>query len=348
MVIIPGVTSVYEEDDRGIDVLKSVLPVMSRHAAGYHPISYTVWYEYASGKQPALKTAIDDELKIRDRLTVALTYSYYTKYLVEPAEAALRAARTGLMEVVEKVQESVRKADEDTAGFDEHLSKFQQSLQGAKTVAELGAPVSSMLVETRRVTQSLGQLTVRLDQSRTEVHRLTSELHHAREEAHTDKLSGLLNRRGFDRELEQLGAKADAPIGVLTAIMLDIDHFKKINDTYGHPLGDVVISVVGRFIRECVEQMGIAARYGGEEFAVLLPAHPLETAEKLAQAICDRVAQGKIKRRKGDEPIGGLTISAGVAALREGEDLASLIERADKALYASKAAGRNRVTVDKT
>src|SRR5579864_8444643 len=101
----------YEEDDRDVNVLKTVLPLMSRHAAGYHPISYAVWYEYVKGARCELRIAIDDELKRQERLSVALTYSIYSKHLVEPAEQALMTARTNLLELVEQVKHAVHVAD---------------------------------------------------------------------------------------------------------------------------------------------------------------------------------------------------------------------------------------------
>ena len=143
-------------------------------------------------------------------------------------------------------------------------------------------------------------------------------------------------------ELSKLTGEVTASL-----VLLDIDHFKRINDTFGHPLGNRVIAAVGRAIDECVGHRGVAARYGGEEFAVLLPSQPIEVAEAIAESIRLRVQQGKICRRQGEDPIGSITISAGVAAWRAGDEkVASLVERADRALYASKHGGRNRVTVD--
>ena len=336
----------YEEDDCDVNVLRGVLPLMSRHAAGYHPISYTVWYEYAKGRHEALSRSIDEELKRQQRLSVAQTYFLYTKHLVEPAEQALMSARSGLLDLVDQVKKAVHDVDLDASDFDAKLSNFQRGLATATTVDDMGGQVQTMLAETKRVSEGIGKLSVQLDQSKAEVRRLTDELHRVREDAQIDALSGLLNRRGFDRELQRMAPKAGALDGALSVIMLDIDHFKKINDTYGHPLGDVVISVVGRLLHECVGQTGIAARYGGEEFAVLLPEQPLEEAQKLAEVIRASVENGQIRRRKGDAPIGGVTISAGVAAWRRSEDVSSVIERADRALYVSKRAGRNRVTAD--
>ena len=160
-----------------------------------------------------------------------------------------------------------------------------------------------------------------------------------------DALTGLFNRRGFDLELERLAAKA-ARGARLALILIDIDLFKNVNDTYGHPFGDAVIAGVGRFIAEAVGAVGVVARYGGEEYAVLLPNRTLEAAHELAQRIREKVERGKIKRRKDDEAVGGITISAGVAAWRKGDSAAQLVERADAALYAAKHAGRNRVQLE--
>jgi len=129
------------------------------------------------------------------------------------------------------------------------------------------------------------------------------------------------------------------------AIMFDIDHFKKVNDTYGHRLGDAVISAVGGLIRSTVGERGIAVRYGGEEFAVLLPRHDVSVAQEMAELVRRGVEQGKIRQSHGSEAIGGITISAGVARGTLNQDAYEVLERADQALYSSKREGRNRVTV---
>jgi diguanylate cyclase len=338
---------VYDTDGKDdISVLKGVLPVMSRYASGYHPISYTVWYEYTKGANKALKQDVDAELQHVERLSAAQTYAVYVKHVVDPAERAVMSARTGLLGLVTEVKEKMRDAESKTSGFDQHLTRFQDGLAKATSLAEVKGDVTSMLVETRKVSESLGRMSTQLDESRKEAQRLAEELKSVREEALTDALSGLFNRRGFDVELERLAAKTGKDAS-LALIMLDIDNFKAVNDTYGHPLGDAVIAAVGQFIRDSVGAIGIAARYGGEEFAVLLPKQSFATAEKLAEAIRTRVERGKIKRRNDDEAIGGITISAGLTEWKAGDDAASLVERADRALYAAKRAGRNQVLVER-
>jgi diguanylate cyclase len=336
---------VYDADGKDdISVLKSVLPVMSRYATGYHPISYTVWYEYARATNRALKQDVDAELQHTERLTAAQTYAVYVKHVVDPAERAVMSARNGLLGLVADVKEKMHDAELRSTGFDGELTRFQAGLSAAKSLTEVQGNVASILAETGKVRDTFGRIAQHLDASKKEVQRLVEELRSVREEALTDALSGLLNRRGFDIELERLSSKAGAA-GSLSLIMLDIDNFKAVNDTYGHPLGDAVIAAVGQFIRAGTGAIGSAARYGGEEFAVLIAGQTAQVVENLAQTIRVRVEQGKIKRRKDDEAIGGITISAGVAHLRPGEEPAALVERADQALYAAKHGGRNQVVV---
>jgi diguanylate cyclase len=163
-------------------------------------------------------------------------------------------------------------------------------------------------------------------------------------EALLDPLTRLSNRRGFQRRIdEMLAAGADGLAGS-SLLMADIDHFKQVNDTHGHLLGDRVLQTVAEVIRGSVKGRDVAARFGGEEFAILLPDTPLRGALVLAEQIRQTVAHGRIRRIDRDETVGGVTISLGVANYRPGETLEQWLERADRALYQSKQRGRNCVT----
>ena len=248
----------YLEDGKDdVGVLKSVLPLMARHATGYHPISYTVWYEYAKGTNLPLRQAVDAELQYQERLNGAQTYAIYCKYLVDPAESAVFSTRSDLLGLVSDVKETVRDANARTAGLDNQLAHFQRGVQDAKTLAEVQGSVTSILAETRRAKEGFGKISEHLEESKAVVERLTEELQTVSEEARTDALSGLLNRRGFDRELTRM-SPAPGSTGTLALVMLDIDNFKKVNDTYGHPLGDAVIAAVGHFIRDTVQGIGMS------------------------------------------------------------------------------------------
>jgi diguanylate cyclase len=127
--------------------------------------------------------------------------------------------------------------------------------------------------------------------------------------------------------------------------MLDIDHFKRVNDTHGHVMGDRVIQAMGEVLRSCVsDKAHSVARYGGEEFAILLPCCTLDYSLRLANTVRQRTKAMKIRDRRTQAVVLTVSISGGVAAMRPGDDASGLIERADAALYRSKQAGRDRVT----
>jgi diguanylate cyclase (GGDEF)-like protein len=153
----------------------------------------------------------------------------------------------------------------------------------------------------------------------------------------TDSLTTMLNRRGIEpqlfREINQ-ATRQGTPLGV---VVIDVDHFKRVNDEYGHNVGDLVLREVGTIISRAIRGSDVAARWGGEEFLVLLPATDLEAARCAAERI--RVAVETFRL----SPSHGITVSAGVASYRTPERLAEMIARADRNLYEAKASGRNCV-----
>ncbi len=125
--------------------------------------------------------------------------------------------------------------------------------------------------------------------------------------------------------------------------MCDVDHFKAVNDAYGHPIGDDVLRLIASTVKRLVRAQDTAARYGGEEFAVVLPDAPLAEATNIAKRICEAVADREIIIRSTGQRVGRVTISIGAALLAQGEGARGLIERADQCLYRAKREGRNRV-----
>jgi diguanylate cyclase len=177
---------------------------------------------------------------------------------------------------------------------------------------------------------------------------LEDSLAKARAEAATDALTGIANRGAFDVALrERLGRAAREPAGFSLAIV-DLDDFKRINDTHGHLVGDRVIRFVSQTLKRMIKGKDTAARFGGEEFAIVLPDTPMGGALALAENIRRAVADARLVRSDTREPLSQITVSIGVGCFRAGEDRDALIERADQALYAAKQGGRNRVVDEQT
>ncbi|MBI3762768.1 MAG: diguanylate cyclase [Chloroflexi bacterium] len=161
--------------------------------------------------------------------------------------------------------------------------------------------------------------------------------------ATTDALTGLYNRRHFFELAGHEYERTRRYGGPFSAIMLDIDHFKRINDTYGHAAGDQVLRAVAALCRESLREVDVVGRYGGEEFALILPESDVVNAQIAAERLCQQVAQQAFATDRG--PL-SVTVSLGVASLDDScVSLDGLLERADRALYAAKQAGRNQVCV---
>jgi diguanylate cyclase len=183
-----------------------------------------------------------------------------------------------------------------------------------------------------------------IQDSRQEINSLHDRLESALEEALSDPLTGLINRKGLSNTIENIFLSVEASHSFPSLLMLDIDHFKKINDTFGHPLGDRVIKVVADILKNQIKGKDMAARYGGEEFCILLPETELTDAIKVAENIRQVVEDTRIKRASDNQEICRMTISIGVAHYQPNHSISDWFEKADSALYRSKNEGRNRVT----
>ncbi|MBM3602350.1 MAG: diguanylate cyclase, partial [Alphaproteobacteria bacterium] len=166
--------------------------------------------------------------------------------------------------------------------------------------------------------------------------------------AHIDELTGLYNRRYFNNHLETLFKKTQEQGGAMAVMMIDIDYFKKINDTYGHDGGDVVLKQVAARLQDAIRGYDIVARLGGEEFAMIMPALRPDQAPQAAERLRQRIANEAFTLPDGQSV--NVTVSIGLfnQALQDRDTPDSIMKLADQALYAAKRGGRNRVVASDT
>lgn len=210
---------------------------------------------------------------------------------------------------------------------------------------QVRAAIILLIAENQKMLRETEEYARNLDDSHRQIDELRATLAETRELNVRDALTQSYTRRYFDTALERAVREAAANDGELSLIMTDIDHFKKINDTHGHPIGDEVLKNFARTMTSQVADKDTVARYGGEEFAIILPTTDAGQARLLAERIRSEF-ETKKWAIKGGRPIGRITASFGVAQLHHGEGAASLIQRADAKLYVSKSGGRNRVSTD--
>ncbi len=335
----------YPQDfEKSSELLRLSLAQMSKHVAPLNPLTYAVWYEYFANPDTRLRGELDALAKSGSPITQEAILALYRKHIFQMDEDFAQLLNAGVRRILTDVGRATEKTQTQTTRYGDTLERWQGELAEAHDAVKLQKGVEMVLYDTRDIKASISSLNDVLHDSRKEVERLRVELQRAREEAVTDALTGLANRKGFDQALATL-LKEAATGSSLSLVMFDIDHFKKINDTHGHLFGDRVIHTVAQILKANVKGRDVVSRFGGEEFALLLPDTPLAGAGALAEKIRHIVSVGRIRRLDRNETVGNITLSAGVTVLNVGEPFTDFIARADEALYKSKSQGRNRVTV---
>ncbi len=307
------------------------------------PRNFTIWYEYLTESNPDLVRALNEQLAGSGKFTEKIAQEIYSRFFTFEKEGqAIRESNRLVQESMDNVVVSLNNTNEEFSDYGEQLSEFATKADGM-SVAELQDVIGEIVSQTNTMTENAKNLNDSLDKASKEITSLRKLLKEVQEEALTDTLTGIANRKSFDEELQRLTELASENGKSLCLMMADIDHFKKFNDTHGHPFGDQVIRLVANTLRDGAGMSAVAARYGGEEFAVILPNTELDEAVDLANDLRQSVSAKKIVKRSTGEDVGKVTMSFGVALYSPREDTATLLNRADEALYEAKNAGRNQV-----
>jgi len=308
------------------------------------PRNYEIWYVYATGYNAQLNKVINETLARNGKLTEADLEQIYETYLSH-IKTTDRIDKVGARVIgeIDDVMVLLTEALGMSTSYDASLNGANQRLLTAETRDQVTTIVEALVKSTREMRDTNKTLEERLTLSKNEISNLQQSLEAIRAESLTDPLTGLGNRKYFDRMIDAAVQHALASNEPLSLLMFDIDHFKSFNDSYGHLTGDQVLRLVGMSLKQTIKGQDITARYGGEEFAVVLPNTALRQALTVADHIRRAVMAKELKKKSTGEILGRVTISAGVSMLKPGDDTDSLIERADACLYAAKRNGRNRV-----
>jgi diguanylate cyclase len=226
------------------------------------------------------------------------------------------------------------------------LAQAGKNLPTSASPDEIGIIVKFLLAENAKMQHEAGELKKSLEQSKSQIDNLRSHLAEAQEISMRDPLTSLSNRRRFDDSLARELADAREQGTSLSLVLADIDNFKKVNDLFGHTIGDEILKMFARVLRDNVCARDTVARYGGEEFAVILPETEVENARRITERMRSQLEGMQLALNDSGQEIGKITASFGIAELSLGDDADTLVQRADAKLYQAKCAGRNRVAVD--
>ena len=262
-------------------------------------------------------------------------------------KSSLQEAKVALKQLITSFIDRMGDLSDSTGSYHGKLEGYARKIRQSDDILQLNSVLEDLLADTRtaqldavRTRDELLAARRQVESAELKVRELESELDKVSELVQEDQLTGVLNRRGLDDAYERESARSERTGTPLCVAMLDIDNFKKLNDTHGHQTGDGALQHLVRVIKRTMRPSDVLARFGGEEFMLLLP----ETEQDEGVAVMVRLQRNLTKAffLHDNERI-LITFSAGVALRQGAEPQASVVERTDKALYEAKRAGKNRV-----
>lgn len=311
------------------------------------PLNYELWSQVISEPDGPLAQEIERLRVAGEALTDDLAERLASTYLPKARlSEQIRDTGQALSRELASAEQVIRTAQESSESFSSRLEETSRTLENDPTGPALQDAVANLADATLQMRAQNASFERALAASTSEVAVLREQLETIRKEAATDTLTRLANRRAFDEAIERCRAEALETGRGFCLALLDIDHFKKFNDIWGHQTGDQVLKYVASAILKHALPPRFAARFGGEEFAIIEAGETLSATAPLVERILRDVSAANVRRRSTNDNLGIITLSAGIAAYRPGDTVHSLIERADASLYQAKRDGRNRLVVD--
>jgi len=305
------------------------------------PSNYEFLYRYVTGADPQLVAAFDAAQAagpIGDRTLGNIRRELYG------------TGRIGIGRVLEdteaqlaRMNDYIERQDAGTRDYQTRLGASRSDLDASATLERQRTMLAEMIEATNAMLATTEQLQTELAASSREIDILKTDLEIARVDARSDALTGLSNRKACCDYLDAQIERAETEQRPLSLIFLDIDHFKKFNDNYGHRIGDEVLRLVSASLESFFHGRGFVSRWGGEEFVIVMPMHEADEAAEFAERFRQHIGTRTVRTRQTGREIGRVTLSLGVSGLIAGDTAQHIIDRADAALYDAKADGRDRV-----
>ncbi len=333
--------------DQGHDAGEIAWRAMRTHKIAPTPRNFEIWYAYCSDDKPQLRSRIDALLEARQPVTQGVLEELYQNFFVSDVNlGAIQSSSRELGNIAAHLAGQISADRGMIEGFGGVLDEWHPLLDGTPLSRDLIPALRVVKTATAETSERLRALETLLAASVTRIGSLKQALARAEIEATRDSLTGLANRRMFDTALASATAEAIRGGMTVSLLMLDIDHFKKFNDTHGHSMGDNVLRLLAKVLTDHIKGRDTAARYGGEEFAIILLGATLPAAMTVGDQIRELLESRPLVNRSNRQKLGIVTCSIGAAVYRAGEAAGDLISRADEALYAAKRGGRNRVCAE--
>lgn len=321
------------------DVAEKAMQAIAAQRVPPTPSNFHVWFKYALGAPPELKRTIDILIGNKRGFDAATNRELFTTYVGSKGfdEAVAHNVSQQLHGVMESAREYLKTAISENRSQIAEINKVTAVDLDPKILVE------TLMNELAKATTRAERLEASFAEKSRELDLIRESLTKSEERAKTDILTGLANRRALEEFFRAAQTSAMEKGEPLSALLIDIDHFKQFNDSFGHGVGDQVLRLVAQALRERVREIDLPARYGGEELIAVLPGADLAACTATAERIRRSISERKMVRRSTGESLPGITVSIGVGQFQLGESMDDLIDRCDRALYQAKKRGRNRV-----
>jgi diguanylate cyclase len=303
---------------------------------------------WARGQCDALRERLGEGLSVRG-VHAAAELLAATRSRQHELRQQRESARDALKAMIQHMLAELADLGQHTGRFSDNVQRYAQTIEQADSLQGLAGVVQEMVAETRAVhavvdgaRERMSREHARATELEQRVRELESELRRLSDEVSTDALTQVANRRGLVQAFEAESSRAQREGAALAVGLIDIDNFKKLNDSLGHAAGDEALKALAASVKQSLRPMDHVARFGGEEFVVLLPATTRDDAQALLARL-QRQLSASLFMHEGREVF--VTFSAGVTALRADEALDAALARADRALYEAKRTGKNRTCI---
>ncbi|MEO7530405.1 MAG: GGDEF domain-containing protein [Sediminibacterium sp.] len=333
-----------DSNSRSAQIMRQALPCISKHGGNFGPSSYAVWYEHLAATNPPLTESLNQLLKKSPTLDASAISDLYAEHILSRDARGTRVLQQSLEQLVGQLEQAAVSVSGNVERYALTLEESQVEMQSPMNADRLQRVLQKLLTSTRTTQDSVGELRNELEARKSELSTVRVRLSHLETEVIRDPLTGLLNRRGFDQAVKQITLEGMA-LTSACLLMLDLDHFKRVNDTYGHLFGDRVLCATAKVLTSILRKSDIAARFGGEEFIVLLPETQESDAVAMAEQFRAAFSRARVRRTDTDSAIDKLTVSIGVTTISRGGTLERAMDCADTALYQAKNDGRDCVRV---
>lgn len=313
------------------------------HQLKPNPDNYRVWFEYAAGNLETLVKSIDELIQSGRHINDEQSKDLFFQHLATEDQRRAESSISSVVNMLGKISSNIQSWGVGSEQYFNKLEYCRERLAQDPSPEEISIIIQDATAEIQKTIESGRLANQAISRLQDEINNLRVGIDQLSDQALTDALTGIANRRGFDLTLEKAIKDANGTQSSFVLILVDVDHFKSINDKFGHPTGDKVLCYVASLIRHTLRHNDFVARIGGEEFAIILPHTLLTHGETIAENLRQKLSARPLTRSSDKVSLGHITASFGVTRYQPNEDSRELIKRADENLYKAKQNGRNAV-----